>query len=94
MQAIIENGYVDALFAGNALATHDLEGALFHTSLGQDIYTQKSQKNGHYNHLDTINRVKLHGSIKAFIEKEGIDRVLVVYSIDNLATDTNLGWLE
>ena len=59
MQAMVENGYVHGLMAGNALATHDLEGAMFHTALGQDIYTQKSQPNGHYNHLDVINRVRI-----------------------------------
>ena len=42
MQAMVEHGYVDGLMAGNALATHDLEGSMFHTALGQDIYTQKS----------------------------------------------------
>ena len=31
MQAMVENGYVHGLMAGNALATHDLEGAMFHT---------------------------------------------------------------
>ena len=39
---IIEAGYVDAVFAGNALATHDLEGSYFHTALGQDIETQEN----------------------------------------------------
>ena len=68
MQTLVENGYVDALLAGNALATHDLEGALLHTALGQDIYTQKSQPNGHYNHLDIDNRVRVSGSIPQFIE--------------------------
>ena len=63
MQVMVENGYVDGLMAGNALATHDLEGSMFHTALGQDIYTQKSQPNGHYNHLDVINRVRKSGSI-------------------------------
>lgn len=71
---LIENGYVDALLAGNALATHDLEAAYLGTALGQNIYTQHSVPNGHYNHLDTINRVKLDGSIPKFIEKEGIDQ--------------------
>ncbi|MCD7907770.1 MAG: hypothetical protein LUH04_08850 [Clostridium sp.] len=70
---LVMNGYVDALLAGNALATHDLEGAYLKTALGQNIYTQHSQPNGHYNHIDTINQVKLHGSIPEFIEKEGID---------------------
>ena len=54
MQALVENGYAHGLMAGNALATMDLEGALLHTALGQDIYTQVSMPNGHYNHLDVI----------------------------------------
>jgi len=73
LSTLIENGYVHAILAGNALATHDLEAAYLRTALGQDIYTQESRPNGHYNHLATINRVKHHGSIEAFIEKEKID---------------------
>ena len=73
MQAMVENGYVDGLMAGTALATHDLEGAMFHTALGQDIYTQRSHPNGHYNHLDVINRVRKSGSIPQFIEDYKID---------------------
>ncbi len=69
---LIREGYVHAVLAGNALATHDLEAAYLKTALGQDIYTQKSQPNGHYNHLETINRVKLHGGITQFIAAEGI----------------------
>ncbi|MBQ6233173.1 MAG: hypothetical protein IJJ80_06645 [Clostridia bacterium] len=69
---LIREGYVHAVLAGNALATHDLEAAYLKTALGQDIYTQKSQPNGHYNHLETINRVKLHGGIPQFIAAEGI----------------------
>ena len=70
---LIAAGYVHAVLAGNALATHDLEGAYLGTALGQDIYTQLHRPNGHYNHLDTINRVRLHGSIREFIRAEGID---------------------
>jgi lysine-ketoglutarate reductase/saccharopine dehydrogenase-like protein (TIGR00300 family) len=70
MSELIENGYVDVLFAGNALATHDLEGAIFKTALGQNIYTQKSQPNGHYNHLDLINLARRHGSLQKLIEEE------------------------
>lgn len=73
MTALIENGYAHAILAGNALATHDLEGAYLRTALGQDIYTQRSVPNGHYNHLDTLNRIRYHGSIKEFIRAEGID---------------------
>jgi hypothetical protein len=65
MQGLIEAGYCHALLAGNALATHDLEAALFRTGLGQDIYTQVRQLLGHYNHLDVLNAVRRIGSIRA-----------------------------
>jgi len=75
--ALIERGYVNALLGGNALATHDLEGAYRNTALGQDIYTQALSPNGHYNHIDTINRARFYGSIEKFIEAEGIDNGIV-----------------
>ncbi len=73
MTGLIEKGYVQAVFAGNALATHDLEAAVLKTALGQDIYTQKSIKGGHYHHLDTINMVRECGGIRPFIEQRGIE---------------------
>jgi lysine-ketoglutarate reductase/saccharopine dehydrogenase-like protein (TIGR00300 family) len=72
MVSLIRGGYVHALFAGNALATHDLEAAVFGTALGQDIYTQVPRLNGHYNHLDVLNRARAAGSVTALLEKEGI----------------------
>ena len=78
---IVEAGYAHAVLAGNALATHDLEGAYLNTALGQNIYTQESQPNGHYNHLDTINRVRYYGSIRKFIEEEHIDNG-IIYSCE------------
>ena len=72
MQAMIEHGYVHGLLAGNALAVHDLEGGYFHTALGQDIYTQESMPNGHYNHMDVIHLVRRAGSIPAFLEQYNI----------------------
>ncbi len=90
MSWLIEAGYVHAILAGNALATHDLEGAYLGTALGQDIYTHISQANGHYNHLETINRVRLHGSIGAFIEAEGIDNG-IMYSCEKCGVPYVLG---
>ncbi len=72
MADIVKAGYVQGLLAGNALATHDLEAAMFRTALGQDIYTQESRHNGHYNHIDTINAARKYSTIKAFVEGEGI----------------------
>jgi len=77
MQSIIENGFAHGLLAGNALATHDLEGSYLRTALGQDIYTQQSRPNGHYNHLDTINAVRRSGSIKQFIKDQNISDGIV-----------------
>ena len=79
--SLIAAGYVHALLAGNALATHDLEAAYLKTALGQDIYSQCNQPNGHYNHLSTINRVKLRGGIAPFIEAEHIDNG-IIYSCE------------
>lgn len=72
MANLIEKGYCHCLFAGNALATHDLEAAMFHTGLGQDIYTKRHIENGHYHHLHTINLVRRAGSIERFLEQYGL----------------------
>ena len=69
---LIERGYVHSLLAGNALATHDLEAGYLETALGQNIRNQKPHFNGHYNHIDTINKVNLYGSIPEFIKRENI----------------------
>ena len=73
MQGLIENGFCQALMAGNALATHDIEAAIYNTGLGQNIYTQQLQPMGHYNHLDILNEVRKAGSIKGAISEMGID---------------------
>ena len=82
---LIENGYVHGLLAGNGLAVHDLEGALYGTALGQEIYHKQSPPLGHYNHLDTINRIRAVGSIDKAVSKglvkEGIIQALVQRSI-------------
>lgn len=83
MEALIDNGYAHGLLAGNALATHDLEGALLNTALGQDIYTQKPHPNGHYNHLDVINKVRSCGSIPKFVEEYNIDNGIMHSIVKN-----------
>ena len=83
MSALVDNGYVHAVLAGNALATHDLEGALLHTALGQDIYTQVSQPNGHYNHLDIDNKVRRCGSIPAFIKEYSLNDGIICSCVRN-----------
>lgn len=69
---LIRQGYVQALLAGNALATHDLEASFFGTALGQEIYSKHPVALGHYKHLDALNRVRRMGSMKAALEEAGI----------------------
>jgi len=88
MQKLIENGFVQHIFAGNALATHDLEASYMKTALGQDIYTQESIPNGHYHHLQTINDVRACGSIKSFIEKKDINEG-IMYAMEK----ENIGYI-
>lgn len=83
MAGLVSNGYVSALFAGNALATHDLEAGAFNTGLGQDIYTKELYHNGHYNHLETINRVRRSGSIEKFISENPEQNGIVAACIKN-----------
>jgi lysine-ketoglutarate reductase/saccharopine dehydrogenase-like protein (TIGR00300 family) len=75
---LIRHGFVDGLMAGNALATHDLEASYLRTALGQDVYTQKLVPRGHYNHLDTLNKVRLYGSIHNFIQHEHLGDGIMV----------------
>jgi len=83
MSALVGNGYVHAILAGNALATHDMEASLFHTGLGQDIYIKELCYNGHYHHLETINRVRRCGSIAKFIEQNPSQDGIVASCIRN-----------
>jgi lysine-ketoglutarate reductase/saccharopine dehydrogenase-like protein (TIGR00300 family) len=61
---LIRGGYVNKLFAGNALATHDIEQALFGTSLGVHLADASIAEAGHEHHLRAINRVRRAGSIR------------------------------
>ena len=69
LAAIIEEGFVHGVLAGNALAAHDIEASLYATALGQDIYTKRHAHLSHYKHLDAINLIRGIGSIKAAVEK-------------------------
>ena len=64
---LVRNGYVNVLFAGNALATHDMEQALYGTSLGVSMDRGLPTEEGHEHHLRTINRVRRAGGIAAAV---------------------------
>jgi lysine-ketoglutarate reductase/saccharopine dehydrogenase-like protein (TIGR00300 family) len=69
MVALVEAGFVDVLFGGNAIATHDIEAALFGTSLGVDLARGRGVEHGHEHHIRAINRIRACGSIAAAVEQ-------------------------
>ena len=66
--SLIREGFVDVLFAGNALATHDMEHSIFGTSLGMNLKTGELVTGGHRHHLYTINKITDAGSIKNAVD--------------------------
>jgi lysine-ketoglutarate reductase/saccharopine dehydrogenase-like protein (TIGR00300 family) len=63
LERLIGDGFIDALFAGNALAVHDIESQFFGTSLGVDLADAFPVEEGHVHHLRTVNRVRAAGGI-------------------------------
>jgi len=68
-QELIREGYIDVLLAGNALAVHDVEQALFGTSLGVDLDTGKAIEGGHRHHMRAINTVCRAGSLRGAVDQ-------------------------
>src|SRR3989440_426649 len=73
---LIRRGYIQVIFGGNAIITHDIESALFGTSLGVNLQSGEQVEGGHRNHLRAINAIRALGSVEKAIEsgllKEGI----------------------
>lgn len=69
LERIIRAGWIDVLFAGNALATHDIEYALYGTSLGVALDTGIAETHGHEHHLRAINTIRALGGIRQAVEK-------------------------
>jgi len=80
LASLVRGGYVSGVLAGNALAVHDLECALYGTSLGIDLASGLPAREGHRNHLSAINAVFRHGSIAAAVEAGAI-RSGVMYEL-------------
>lgn len=65
---LVQAGFVQVLFCGNALAAHDMEAELFGTSLGYGLKAGRTVPHGHEHHLRTINRIRAIGSIERAVE--------------------------
>jgi len=81
--SMIREGYLDVIFAGNALATHDLESSIFGTSLGMNLATGELVSGGHRHHLYTINKIMRAGSIRAAVESGLVTRGIMYECIKN-----------
>ena len=69
LERLIGEGWVDMLFAGNALAVHDIEQALYGTSLGIHLKKGIPTKEGHEHHMRAINTIRRAGGIRSAVEK-------------------------
>lgn len=83
LASMIHNGYVDVLFAGNALATHDIEYNLYGTSLGMDISTGNPVTGGHKHHLYAISEIMRAGSIRNAVDQGVINGGIMYECVKN-----------
>ena len=65
----VQHGFVQALLAGNAVAVHDIEAAMFGTTLGM-TGTGEASAGGHGLHMRAINAVRGAGSIAAAVDQQ------------------------
>jgi lysine-ketoglutarate reductase/saccharopine dehydrogenase-like protein (TIGR00300 family) len=82
---LIRRGYVQVIFGGNAIVAHDVESALFGTSLGVDLRSGEQVEGGHRNHLRAINAIRAVGSLEKAIEtgllREGLTYEAIKHNI-------------
>jgi lysine-ketoglutarate reductase/saccharopine dehydrogenase-like protein (TIGR00300 family) len=83
---LIRRGYVDVLLSGNALAVHDIEYALYGTSLGVDLDKGNPVEEGHKNHMRAINTINRAGGIaravKTGVLRSGIMHTCVEHGVE------------
>lgn len=80
---MIERGYVQVLFGGNGLAVHDIETALYGTSLGVYLDKKLRATEGHEHHLWAINKIRRAGGIKQAVEQGLLTRGVFYTCVKN-----------
>jgi len=68
LSQLIRSGFVHGLLSGNALGVHDVEAALFGTSLGVRLADGRQEEHGHRNHMRAINAIYHCGGIEHAVE--------------------------
>ncbi len=83
---LIRRGYVQVIFGGNAIITHDVESAMFGTSLGVNLASGEAVEHGHRHHLRAINAVRRAGSLQRAVElgliREGLTYEAMRHGVD------------
>ncbi len=80
---LIRRGYIQTIFGGNAIIAHDIEAAMFGTSLGIDLKTGQPVEHGHRNHLRAINAVRAAGSLEAARAQGLLGNGIVAAALDH-----------
>src|SRR5262249_52036227 len=80
---LIKAGYINVLFAGNALATHDIEQSLYGTSLGVSLDRGLPAEEGHEHHLRAINTIRRLGGIAKAVEKGVLNSGIMYECVKN-----------
>jgi len=83
LSRLIELGYVQVLFAGNALAVHDVESVLFGTALGINIESGVPIEHGHEHHMRAINRVRAAGGLRQMVRSGELKAGVMKSAIDH-----------
>jgi lysine-ketoglutarate reductase/saccharopine dehydrogenase-like protein (TIGR00300 family) len=86
LSRLIELDFVQVLFAGNALAVHDVESALFGTALGVNISSGTPIEHGHEHHMRAINRVRAAGGLRQMVDsgqlKSGVMKSAIEHGVE------------
>ncbi len=83
LSRLIELGFVQVLFAGNALAVHDVESALFGTALGVNVESGEPSEHGHEHHMRAINRVRAAGGLRQMVSSGQLRSGVMKSAIDH-----------
>ena len=86
LSRLIELDLVQVLFAGNALAVHDVESALYGTALGVNVESGLPIEHGHEHHMRAINRVRAAGGLRQMVEsgdlKSGVMKSAIEHGVE------------
>jgi len=83
LSRLIELGYVQVLFAGNALAVHDVEAALYGTALGVHLESGLPIEHGHEHHMRAINRVRAAGGLRQMVQSGQLTSGVMKSALDH-----------